>query len=594
MNEPKMSYSTCTIGTALNALNQNHFLPAIQRPFVWKQDQVVALFDSLMKGYPISAFMFWALDNETKLQVRSYKFIENYQANQLMNEPAAMAGRNVVLVLDGQQRMTSLLIGLRGTFSVKEKFARHGNPNAWTKQALFLDLFKDPTTQVADDEDADTGVTYGFKFAEAAPRNDHHQYWIKVGTILDCAEQEALDLLIKKVMGALHSRATDFDREIAVANLKRLHQVIWVDEAINFYTETNQDADRVLDIFVRANDGGTKLDKSDLLMSMITSKWSTGTAREDIFGFVEYLQSGLSAPNKMSRDVLLKACLTVLDLDVQYKVVNFTSDAVAAIERDWKKIKSALERTFRLINSFGVNGENLTSLNAVLPITYFLYQNPEFSFRGSTDFERRNMRLMQTWLLQSLLMSTFAGSSDRTITQARATIRESLKYDRNFPTEKLFDALSRNGHHARLNEHGIEEVLKHEYKSAKCFLALSLLYEDLDWGGTHFHVDHIIPKTHADRRSLMGKNIPEQRIKEILASVNRLGNLQLLPASENLEKSDVPFDAWMQARDRHYCERHFIPNRIDLRHVNALPEFVAAREKLIGQHLTRLQRATAL
>ena len=147
---------------------------------------------------------------------------------------------------------------------------------------------------------------------------------------------------------------------------------------------------------------------------------------------------------------------------------------------------------------------------------------------------------------------------------------------------------------ARLDESAIEGVLELEYKSAKCFLALSLLYEDLDWGGTHFHVDHIIPKTHADHRSLMVMNIPENRIKEILASVNRLGNLQLLPASENLEKSDLPFDAWMQARDRHYCERHFIPNRIDLRHVNALPEFVAAREKLIGQHLTRLQRATAL
>ena len=588
-----MSYSTCTIGTALNASNQNHFLPAIQRPFVWKQDQIVALFDSLMKGYPISAFMFWALDNETKLQVRSYKFIENYQANQLMNEPAAVAGRNVVLVLDGQQRMTSLLIGLRGTFSVKEKFARNGNPNAWTKQSLFFDVLKDPTAQPDEHEDADGGITYGFKFAEVSPRNDHHQHWIKLGTILDCAEQQDLDLLIKKVMGAVHSRVTGFDREIAVANLKRLHQVIWVDEVINFYTETNQNADRVLDIFVRANDGGTKLDKSDLLMSMITSKWSTGTAREDIFGFVEYLQSGLSAPNKMGRDVLLKACMTVLDLDVKYKIVNFTSDAVAAIERYWKKIKSALEGTFRLINSFGVNQENLTSANAVLPITYFLYQNPGFSFRGSTDFERRNMRLMQTWLLQSLLMSTFAGSSDVTITQARTTIRESLKYDRNFPTEKLFRALSRNGHLARLDERGIEGVLEHQYKSAKSFLALSLLYDDLDWGGSQFHVDHIIPKSHADRRSLMGMNIPESRIKEILASVNRIGNLQLLPAGENLEKSDLPFDAWMQSRDRYYCERHFIPARIDLRHVNALPKFVAAREKLIWQHLTRLNRATA-
>ena len=133
---------------------------------------------------------------------------------------------------------------------------------------------------------------------------------------------------------------------------------------------------------------------------------------------------------------------------------------------------------------------------------------------------------MQTWLLQSLLVSVFAGNSDRAISQARAAIRESLLHDRNFPTEKLFDALGRNGRLARLDERGIEEVLGLEYKSSKCFFALSLLYDNLDWGGTQYHIDHIIPKSHAERRSLMGMNVPEHRIKEIIGSVNQLGNLQ--------------------------------------------------------------------
>jgi hypothetical protein len=582
-----MTYSTSTIGSVLDGLNRTYFLPAIQRPFVWKPEQVLSLFDSLLKGYPISAFMFWQIDDDTKHEVQIYKFIENFRVGQLMNEPAYVAGRDVVLVLDGQQRMTSLLIGLRGTFSVKEKFARNGNPDAWTRHALFLDLLKDPTFQ-GEDEGAEAGITYGFKFAATQPRNDHHQHWIKVGAILDCEAPEKFDQFMKKVIGDLHPRATEFDREIAASNLRRLHQVVWNDHTVNNYTETNQSADRVLDIFVRANDGGTKLDKSDLLMSMITSKWTAGTAREDIFGFVEFIRSGLQVPNKMSRDVLLKSCLTLLDFDVQYNVANFTTAAIATIERQWKQIKIAVENTFRLVNSFGVNGDNLTSLNALLPVAYFLYHNPEFTFRGSSDFERRNARLMQTWLLQSLLVGAFAGTSDRTITQARATIRESLKRDRNFPTEKLFDALGRNGRLARLDERGLEEVLQMEYKSSKTFFALSLLYENLDWGGTQYHVDHIIPKGHAERHFLMKMNIPEHRIKEIAGNVNRLGNLQLLPSSENLEKSDMPFDAWIQTRDRHFRDRHFIPDRNDHHHVTKLPEFVAAREKLIWQNLQRL------
>jgi hypothetical protein len=392
----------------------------------------------------------------------------------------------------------------------------------------------------------------------------------------------------------MHSRAVDFDREISISNLRRLHQVVWTEETINYYTEKNQSADRVLDIFVRANDGGAKLEKSDLLMAMITSRWSAGAAREEMFGFVDHIRSGLSVPNKFNRDVLLKACLTLLNFDVKYNVANFSSDAIATIEHEWGRIKVAVENTFRLINSFGVSGENLTSLNAVLPIAYYLFHTPDYNFRGSSDFERKNARLIQTWLLQSLLVSAFAGTSDRTISQARAAIRESLGNERNFPTERLFDALGRNGRLARLDERGFEEMLQLKYKSSKCFFALSLLYESLDWGGTQYHVDHIIPKSHAERRSLMSRNLPESRIKEIMESVNKIGNLQLLPATENLERSDLPFDAWMQTRDSYYRDRHFIPDHEDHWQITKLPEFIADREKLIrGVMQRRLQPVRA-
>ena len=216
-----MSYSTTTIGAVVDGLNRTYFLPAIQRPFVWKQDQVLALFDSLLKGYPISAFMVWAVDDDTKHEVRTYKFIENFQAGQLLNEPAQVEGRDVMLVLDGQQRMTSLLIGLRGTFSLKEKFARNGNPDAWIRHTLYLNLLKDPELVPDEDDEVDVRITYGFKFAASPPRNDHHQHWIKVGTILDYATPEKLTVLIEKIIRDLHFRATEFDREIAVANLRR-------------------------------------------------------------------------------------------------------------------------------------------------------------------------------------------------------------------------------------------------------------------------------------------------------------------------------------------------------------------------------------
>ncbi|MCV2866899.1 HNH endonuclease family protein, partial [Defluviimonas sp. WL0075] len=413
------------------------------------------------------------------------------------------------------------------------------------------------------------------------------QHWFKLGKILDYPRSDDLEKLIGEVLGQMHRGATPFEQDLAAATLRRLHAVIWTDEVINYYTETDQSVDRVLDIFVRANDGGTKLSKPDLLMSMITSKWPAGTARVEVFGFVEHINKSLPLPNAVTRDLVLKACLVLCDFDVKYSVSNFTGEAISQIEARWSAIKQAIENTFRLVNRFGISGETLTSLNAVLPIAYYLFRTPEFSFRGSIEFERVNAREMQRWLIQSLLLGVFAGSSDRTISLARGAIREGLRSDRGFPAARLYDVLATNGRIARLDARAIEDLLALEYGKAKTFLALSLLYDGLDWSAGTYHVDHIVPQARAGRRVLQGMNIPEHRIREIADSIDRLGNLQLLPGTENLEKSDLPFDAWITSRDRSYMDRHLIPDRLDLATAQMMPEFVREREKAIRQRLMR-------
>lgn len=169
-----MSYASSTIGAIIGTVNQSHLLPAIQRPFVWDAGQVIALFDSLLKGYPISSFMFWALDDETKAEVRCYKFIEHYRPD-VRNEVTSGEGRKVVLVLDGQQRLTSLLIGLRGTYTEKAKGARKANASAWIAKTLWLDLLKDPA-EVDDEEESDLGITYGLAFHDRRPPNTSRKH----------------------------------------------------------------------------------------------------------------------------------------------------------------------------------------------------------------------------------------------------------------------------------------------------------------------------------------------------------------------------------------------------------------------------------
>ena len=90
-----MSYRSDTIATmVLRRVNQNHFLPAIQREFVWAPRQVSTLFDSLMREYPIGSFLFWELEPENYEEWETYKFLENTSEKGARNEPAKHCGRS--------------------------------------------------------------------------------------------------------------------------------------------------------------------------------------------------------------------------------------------------------------------------------------------------------------------------------------------------------------------------------------------------------------------------------------------------------------------------------------------------------------------
>jgi hypothetical protein len=232
-----MSYTSSSIARIIDHVNRTYFLPAIQRPYVWEADKVVALFDSILKGYPISSFLFWEIRPEHRADWEIYKFVESHRDGEPSNELVEPDGREVVLVLDGQQRLTSLLIGLRGSFSLRAKHARRANPDAWVAHRLYLNLLKDA---FATDEDGDVennGVTYGLKFAPEQPRDSSSALWIKVGRILDCTSDRAYYELQREVIARLPGTATIDQKQTAEMNLAQLYNTVWKNELIAFYTE---------------------------------------------------------------------------------------------------------------------------------------------------------------------------------------------------------------------------------------------------------------------------------------------------------------------------------------------------------------------
>ncbi len=96
-------------------------LPAIQREFVWRPSQICQFFDSIMQGYPFGTFLFWELKPENSSKFKWFDFVRDYHQRNNAHCPPHPALDNTPLtaVLDGQQRLTALNIGLRGSMAYK-------------------------------------------------------------------------------------------------------------------------------------------------------------------------------------------------------------------------------------------------------------------------------------------------------------------------------------------------------------------------------------------------------------------------------------------------------------------------------------------
>lgn len=178
-----MSYIAKTISEVVTEyLNRTTYLPAIQREYVWDTYGIEKLFDSIMGDYPISTFLFWKIREENKNQWIAYDFIRDFDKEQPHNQEANLNGINqdIYLVLDGQQRLTSLLIGLRGSY-------RYFYYN-WKKKRLYLNILK-PAVKSDDPEE----LVYQFEFRENGipnKKDPNPQCWYLVGDILNFIDAE--------------------------------------------------------------------------------------------------------------------------------------------------------------------------------------------------------------------------------------------------------------------------------------------------------------------------------------------------------------------------------------------------------------------
>ncbi len=578
-----------TIKDALEAVSKNQYvLPAIQREFVWKPDQICRLFDSLMQGYPFGTFLFWQVEPERSAEFKFYGFVQHYHERDAAHCPelGALPNRELTSVLDGQQRLTALNIGLRGSMSIKEPNKWRTNPNAFPRKVLHLDL-------MAERGDDDEGESYKFRFLERQKAlADTDALWYAVPDILAVPNVSRLS---QWLFGKWNERGIPSDSELfnhASDTLHQLYQVVHSLPNLTYYTERSQELDRVLRIFIRMNSGGTVLSYSDLLLSIAVAQWSKLDARQEIHGLVDEVNR-IGTGFSFSKDFVLKAGLMLADIaSVGFKVENFNRANMGTLEAVWSEVRSAVTLTVELAASFGLSEQTLRADSALLPIAYYLYKRkPPDNWLGHPA-HAADRDAIRGWLIRSLLKSSgiWGSGLDTLLTALRDVIRE----DHNtFPTSAIEKVMAGRGKSLAFGSEEIEDLLDMEYGDRRLFPLLSILYPFIDVRQLH-HVDHVYPKSLLQKRKLEQAGCDAACVEDCLAARNRLANLQLLEGSLNISKSNALPGPWMESTYPDASVREAVLQRHDLPSAPSspadfLPFYRARRDRLrqrLGQMLT--------
>ena len=555
MKTPK--HSLRKIVTFLNNPEEEggFWLPNIQRPFVWSEEQICRLFDSILREYPISTLLIW----KTRSQIRRRKFIDNFHRGlltRLSDFYVPEDDKKKCLVLDGQQRLQSLYIGLMGSYEGRE---------------LYINIL---SGEVAAPDD----VKYNFAFLDAATASFP---WIKFKDLVFSPKTSLV--LAQQIIRGAGRELTDVEQNKVSEHVALIFKTFHSDDGIAYqeldsienkelYTEED-----VVEVFIRANSGGTRLGKSDLLFSLLTSSWDHADEEmEDLLGQLN--QHGFAFP----RDFVLKTCLTLLGQGARYEVDKFRKPGVRdEIEAKWEDISKAIRDVIDFVRgkTFIRCDKAMPSNLVLIPLIYVRYHFPH-AWKQAKDVDR--------FLLRSLLAGAFSGTPDQLIDDLVTKIKQSAAFDVN----ELFDVIRSKGRSLELTE---ERFWQMGYGSETVHLLFNLWYRDFNYTPAYENnlpqVDHIFPQSAL--RKVKETN-PRTGRKDLTkyrdADRNQLANCMLLTQQENGAggKSDTPPLQWFAGKDQAYLQMHMIPPDPELWKMERFEDFVVERKKLIRQQFAYL------
>ena len=494
-------------------------LPAIQRDFVWDVGRIELLFDSMFRGYPVGIVLLW----ETYQTIQFRIFAKNHNPGGIYVFEENRQGRRIKLVLDGQQRLSSIYVALKGTFDGQTLYydVLSGRDSDDHSEVKFRFWFaRDASAKARNGEQIEA-----LKKGVALKKEDKHEqsYWLKLSDIVGRNPRDIVSMR-NKIAGELNLSSDDQLRmelnlqtaSYALSDNSEILKTQTIDSKLPADDEKRKSAFDILEIFVRVNTQGMVLRRSDLIVSMLRLYWHE--ASELLPRFIKEINEGGNL--NIDNDFVIRCMFstagigTRLDFDLLRR-----KSSVEKIQKTYADCFDAIRSAVDFVRAeCGIDSSRLLGgINTMVPFVHYLYHAPKRAFpKGSRSDARSAIFLFG-------FAKTFTQHSE---SRTAAFIRDSLPSEEEIANGAPF-----------LFKQAAEYVYwKGNFDSpdARLFgnnaeLALALLQRRsggrIQLSSNLPELDHIFP-----RSALVEKEFDSQEINDI-------GNLWILPRGLNRNKS---------------------------------------------------------
>ncbi len=510
-----------TIKQILKKIYKNELcVPIIQRNFVWEPEKIELLFDSILRGYPIGTMLFWHYDNKILDTFNFYTLCKYGSENRLVadeKQKIMVSLNNKIAVLDGQQRLTALYIGFCGHYMIRKKGKKRGKIENYEQKYLYIDL----TNKIEIEEDQLLTVNdkiYNLQFMTEDDAKKEKK-WFKLQKIY---EKNNINNEINEIKKEYPDKVKIIDEIV-----EKLKNILETEEIIKIINIKGKKVNEVLEIFERVNSFGKPLKKTDLVFSSVVAWWPE--AYDKINSLIKTINNKSNLNDVFDINYIIKTSLILVGESPIIKISSITKEIIEKIEEKWTKIEEYIIKSADLVSKMNIYNNNLTSANAIIPITYYMYKNNQAYNMKKQEFKK---------YLQICIMKGVYGNHSDTILRDMIQAINTGKL-KEWSIKELRSLKVDGEYWYKVNKEDIETMLKHQ-KSDKSLFVLSILYEDkISINNETYEQDHIHPRKKFKRDidiNFPNKNEDEKDLLIIMN--NSVPNLELIPQDINNDKDE--------------------------------------------------------